>query len=764
MADLWTIILWSAAVLIAAMALPAANWTDDLGLIPVVAAIGLALGAVLVWSRFGGWAAAILALGYGAAFILYEMTSLLDPGMAWRDRVFDVAGRVEVFISKILASEPNHDTLMFVLLMSIAFWVVAVFGTWWLLRHGSLWLALFLPGLAVFLNVYYYRYGERLQIYLPVFLLAALALIVRTELTGRKTSWERLRAQVPSDISGRITQAGVVVALVVIALAWMWPSLPDAQAEGGLIADAPSYNPFGEVFSDALAGLRSPVNLYGETFADSLSLGAGADPGSKAIFQAAMRGEMTEGTRLYWRARTFDRYEAGGWTRTVGEVARYRPRDRAMADTEDRARVGVDVSISPFVPAVKLLYLPARADGVNRTVDVRQVEADGRVVDVLEVSSSEVILPGETYRAFSSVPAPTATELRIAGTEYPAWVTDAYLQLPEDVPESVLRLAAEIAGLAPNSYAKADAITTWLRENITYARVTEAPPPGRDPLEWFLFDSKVGYCDYYASSAVVMLRALGVPARFSVGYASGVFDEESNLYYVAASDTHSWPEVYFPGYGWVEFEPTASQPALVRPEGEGGAAETAPDTEDIGAQDDLGPIGAEEGGDDILRGLPEDVEVPEAPVSPFRWLPYAFLGLTAVVILILVTPARAVAARVTVAGSRRAGMSVPGWVEEWAAPPKTEAGRVFRRLAGWPSRLGVEFRRRDITPHERGAALAEVIPDQQQAIDRIVESYAAERYGDRPAERGEPSRAWRSLRGHLYWARVNKLIDDILGM
>ena len=94
----------------------------------------------------------------------------------------------------------------------------------------------------------------------------------------------------------------------------------------------------------------------------------------------------------------------------------------------------------------------------------------------------------------------------------------------------------------------ADAITQYLRSNITYSSTVENPPSGQDALDWFLFDSKKGFCNYYATAEVVLLRSVGIPARMVVGFAQGEF-EQPNLYVVRERDAHAWPEVYFPGLG-----------------------------------------------------------------------------------------------------------------------------------------------------------------------------------------------------------------------
>jgi hypothetical protein len=83
-------------------------------------------------------------------------------------------------------------------------------------------------------------------------------------------------------------------------------------------------------------------------------------------------------------------------------------------------------------------------------------------------------------------------------------------------------------------------------------------------VDYFLFDLQQGYCDYYATSMIVLARAAGLPARLVVGYASGSYDPASAQYVITEAGAHSWPEIYFPEYGWVEFEPTAARPVIDR--------------------------------------------------------------------------------------------------------------------------------------------------------------------------------------------------------
>ena len=152
--------------------------------------------------------------------------------------------------------------------------------------------------------------------------------------------------------------------------------------------------------------------------------------------------------------------------------------------------------------------------------------------------------------------------MRESPSVYPDWVASQFLSLPDSVPARVLALARDLTASASTPYDRALAIENYLRE-FPYTLEVDAPPPGRDVADYFLFDLKQGYCDYYATSMVVLARAAGLPARLVIGYANGAYDFESAQYIVTENYAHSWVEIYFANIGWVEFEPTASQPAIL---------------------------------------------------------------------------------------------------------------------------------------------------------------------------------------------------------
>ena len=164
------------------------------------------------------------------------------------------------------------------------------------------------------------------------------------------------------------------------------------------------------------------------------------------------------------------------------------------------------------------------------------------------------------YTGISQLPALNRAQLEAAGTDYPPEITDIYLQLPE-IDQRIPELARSATQRAFTPYDKASAIETFLKTKYSYT-LDLTGNPGKDPLAHFLFETRAGHCEYFASSMTVMLRTLGVPSREVNGFLPGEFNELGGDYIVRASDAHSWVEAYFPGSGWIVFDPTPDAPVV----------------------------------------------------------------------------------------------------------------------------------------------------------------------------------------------------------
>jgi protein-glutamine gamma-glutamyltransferase len=159
------------------------------------------------------------------------------------------------------------------------------------------------------------------------------------------------------------------------------------------------------------------------------------------------------------------------------------------------------------------------------------------------------------YEGFSLLPEARPVKARTAGTEYPEEIRKFYLQLPEKLDPRILQLAQKITATADNPFDKSVVLESYLRRNFGYT-LKLAGKPGADPLAQFLFVTKAGHCEYFASAMAVMLRTLDIPSREVNGFLPGEFNDLGGDYIVRASDAHSWVEAYFPGSGWIAFDPT----------------------------------------------------------------------------------------------------------------------------------------------------------------------------------------------------------------
>ena len=183
------------------------------------------------------------------------------------------------------------------------------------------------------------------------------------------------------------------------------------------------------------------------------------------------------------------------------------------------------------------------------TGNFRQVSMDagGAVYDL------DAEHPINRYEAESKLPEIDSDELRLATNTAPGGM-DEYLKLPPlDI--RISQLAEEIAAPAPSNYDKAVAVEQYLSTHFGYTLELPSSLP-QDPLANFLFERKKGHCEYFASSMAVMLRSLRIPSRIVTGFRGGEFNDLTGQYVVRASDAHSWVEAYFPGSGWISFDPT----------------------------------------------------------------------------------------------------------------------------------------------------------------------------------------------------------------
>ncbi len=757
--DIIILVLMAILMATSAFSLKQADWTDSLGLLPTISLLGVAASAALSRSRFRAWIAFLFSSVYGLFIVGFQLVRTIDPAMLLRERIMSLFSRMGVFFDVLIRGEPNRDPLMFVMLLGLYFWFCGSYGAWSIFRRKRYWPAVLPAGIGLLINAYFYIGPIHVDFYVAFYVFVSLLLAMWFDQTRRQALWESIRAQVPPNVALRIARSGLLAALALVLIAWATPALARARnLSEYLDAEEGAWAMTRDWFQDLLHSLRSPVMVISDYYGDKLPLEAGVEPLNVLVMHVDPDGVPSNSGRFYWRAQIYNYYEAGSWTVSLGEEVGFNPRRDTIAIPDYAGREEIDIHINSSAGAMRQLYIPSQPVWVSRTAKVRSVQIGDGFVDVLGVAGGAFVMSGEEYWGTASVSTPTGRELIEAGEDYPGWVLTSYLQLPQSISERTLDLASEITEGQETPYDKAVAVTRWLRANISYSRETEAPPEGVDPVDWFLFDYGIGFCNYYASAEVIMLRSLGIPARIAAGYAKGTLNLDTGGYDVFGEHAHAWPEVFFPGYGWVEFEPTASEPPLDRLHeaaviDPGGAESTAGQTDDIEPEEDEAPE-PEEGPD-----IPDETALAQSRWRLVGQIGLGAAGLAALTLLVIrlhpVARIRAMAALAR--GLRRIGVKPPKalHIEPDQAIWQTVAGRIYARWSSWLSRLDIGLARSQ-TPNERQEAFQEQVPEAAEHGQTIVQAYTRERYGGLEVDEKAVRRAWWRMLPDLWkaWFRV----------
>jgi protein-glutamine gamma-glutamyltransferase len=168
------------------------------------------------------------------------------------------------------------------------------------------------------------------------------------------------------------------------------------------------------------------------------------------------------------------------------------------------------------------------------------------------------------YDVVSEVGMPTPSLLRSAPETYSKAISLLYLRLPSRIDPRIRELAERVTSPATNNYDRAAETRNYLRDHFGYTLEAQNIDPS-DPIGSFLFTTRKGNCEYFASAMAIMLRTVGIPARLVNGFQTGSYNSFGKDFVVRARDAHSWVEAYFPRYGWIPFDPTPPDPNPVIP-------------------------------------------------------------------------------------------------------------------------------------------------------------------------------------------------------
>jgi transglutaminase-like putative cysteine protease len=353
--------------------------------------------------------------------------------------------------------------------------------------------------------------------------------------------------RVNADLSGPPTALAVSVAsvLVIGLIIFVAVPQPSGTPTGPLVISLPNFTAFrGTLENPALPLIQVSGDPSGAT--GSIDLHFRGRLGDAPVMY------VRTGAPAYWRGLVFDTYRDGVWTasnRSYQELTPYVP--PRLLPPEPAHNLGTFVQtfrvlrplpgvISAAYP-IQSLYVP---------VSALREDAYGTFYSPAQLQ------PGQTYSVVSYLPNLSANELRSdeLGRAAPGG-NAAYLDYSA-LSQRGRSLAAEVTQGTSNEFDLVMALTRYLQAGFHYTLALPPVPSGQDPVDWFLFGAKTGYCEQFATAETLMLRSLGVPARLATGYSTGDYDPVLDQSIVREHDAHAWVEVWFQGHGWVPVDPT----------------------------------------------------------------------------------------------------------------------------------------------------------------------------------------------------------------
>ena len=554
------------------------DWVPEDGILVPTALLGLLLGVVLAKRPLSPLPAWLLISAYGLLANLLWLGRLWPPWgyllgewdllrQFWLQRGAVFLDRLLSWLLAVLAGESSQETIAFALGLGLLSWFLAAYVGWATYRQKRPLNTLLIMGTVLAINGYYGAAP-----YFPVALFVALAALLAALLhfDQLQQQWEARLVDYSTQIRLDLLLHAGLTALVLLTFAYLLPVFNPGQVARALLSQ-PAVVQAEQALERVFGGVRPPA---GPLAAEAGTLpGSPGGPGGAGILpRAYLLGNAPELSETVvmtatvrwsdpppadrhrlerWRALTYDVYTGRGWA-----ISEERTETVAAFDPIHLPAIAEPTTVSQTVHWLFDERLIRYTTGQPLQFDQETTSHWRGQTDLARVARTPGGAGGnQVYTAVSRHSNAPVTALRTATlAAVEPVILGRYTNLPADLPARVAELAQEIASDQPTPYDQAQALVTFLNQ-YPYTLDVGVPPAGRDVVDYFLFEAQTGYCDYYASALVVMARSLGLPARLVVGYLSPPPDA-AGVTTVRQIESHSWAEIYFAGYGWVEFEPT----------------------------------------------------------------------------------------------------------------------------------------------------------------------------------------------------------------
>ncbi len=764
--DIFTFIVLFIMVAAILGSIIAGEWLPGLQVAMWTVALSVLSGIALSYSNFPSFAAHITASIYGLFVVAVLGGTRPEVAIAgpWRERITLMIEKVASWVREAMNNGSSKETLIFLLLVVGLIWMLGYSAAWYSFRHRRIWHVILPAGVTLLANVYQYNGNNSMAPYLILYLVCALLLLVQSHFSDRETEWLRERVRFTPSLRASFLLAGGLIGLVALLFSWRLTAV--ASTPDTLRMLQRLNTPYNEVLArwNRMFASLNNYNLRNvDRFGKSLPLEGPRNLSPEPV----MLVSVAEG-RHFWRAQNLDTYDGSAWHNSSTEQRSLEPYDMSipLPKYDYRGNVTADFTLFRGTDSLLASSQPVLASvATNATL----AKMDDGGIELQQLALSVPLLAGNRYATAGSTSTADPVQLQIASTQYPAWITDRYLQLPNNISDRVKALGQNIVSKAGalNSFDQAVAIESYLRTNIEYDEKLDAPPVGVEASEYILYMTKRAYCNYYATAMIVMLRSMGVPARMAVGYANGMLDntgqsttpEEGRVnYLVRGTDAHAWVEVFFPEYGWVEFEPTAGQPPIDRRLSENDLAKKTAQERGVSLPPPTptpSPIPA--AGSTQQPGQPAATTTPTPnpqsgsnaaqPPSANNLLKQALDRLlNSFLPYLLLLPIAYFGARFGLRWAERAGLTGLPIIAQ-----------IYGMLLRWMSWMGIG-KDHTLTPFERAEEFAANVPEAGASARRITELYVARRFS-REGLQASPNTEANEIQA--IWANIRRALPKV---
>ncbi len=683
-------------------------WADGLQILTPAMLCGVGVGYLAIKQNFiRGNLMHLLALIAGclASFFLTSKAVLAGNNA-------QLLNNITFWLRRSLINQQvSTDNSVFVLFLTLLTFLLAYLTIWLVFVARRPWLALVANAVVLLINM---NQSASDQFYfLIVFLVVTLLLLVRFALAENIRQWRHIGLRFSPDLGWDFMQAGAIFAVIVAVAPNLLPfTQPNQTLLTYLTSDQSPIMQAQQRFGNLFSGVNGKGSGFYSFFDSNLQLvGSVYLPDTPILRYTLPNSAQGDGSQ-YLITEAFSTYDGvGNWQR-----------DQAI-EQGFAANQTLPPSTSVYqLDAYRITFLATPSGGERYIFAPGSGAASFSIpsASLISVNTREPItwfaqsplLTGSTYTAtgyvssatvsqLQSVPYPAAAESSGAGSPYPPEILSEYLPQDETLDPLIISTAKRVTQGSTSMYAAATDIEQYLRQNFTYNAHNPNPPSNEDATVWFL-QRKEGFCTFFASAMALMGRALGMPTRIVSGYAAGSYDTKTDSYVVRGTQAHTWTQVYFGQYGWINFEPTATFSPFVRPiansqaNGSQGPAQTPVATPGLAQRGrsqgntSLSSVGSANGASAI------------ATIT-------LNLGILALIALLI------------------AGATTLWWRSLFKS--YSPVARGFARLVMLGAWAGIRPKRSQ-TPREYARQLAEAAPVQREAIERVGALYSRERWGN----------------------------------